>query len=79
MPPRIVINAAHAERHYLGRPALLSAAEVAIRQAITADAAAYRSPGQCRPQRLIVTDIPIEYRPFVREDGTIYVGTHFPI
>ena len=79
MSPRIVINAAHAERHYRGRPTLLDAADAAIRQAISADAAAYQSPGQRPPKRIIVAGEVIEFRPFVRNDGTIHVGTHFPI
>ena len=78
MPVKVVINVGHAGRHYVGRPALLAAADAAIRRAVAADAAAYATPGRRFPRRLTVEGVTIEYRPFVADDGTVHVGTHFP-
>lgn len=75
----IVINKAHADRHYADKSELLAAAEHAIHRAITRDADFYAAPGPRFPRRLIVQGSTIEFRAYVREDGTVHVGTHFPI
>ena len=79
MPVKVVINLEHAGRHYVGKPALFAAANAAIRQAVAADAAGFKTPGRRFPRRLVVDSVTIEYRPFVADDGTVHIGTHFPI